>query len=141
VPPETANEFRASLERHLREWIGEPFAVSVALAERETPFLGAFATDADAPPVDALADAARVTTDGGAGDERAGSTAAGGDVRAFGAATESAYFAAVAPTVVFGPGDLADAAGAVAHAEREYVRVRDVRRAARALSTALSDLV
>jgi len=42
---------------------------------------------------------------------------------------------------VFGPGTLADAAGAVAHAEREYVHVDDVRRAAGALSAALEDPV
>jgi acetylornithine deacetylase len=61
-------------------------------------------------------------------------------VRPFGAATEASYFAP-APTVVFGPGDLADDAGAVAHAEREYVRVREVTAAAEAVERSITDLL
>jgi acetylornithine deacetylase len=40
---------------------------------------------------------------------------------------------------VFGPGVLADDEGPVAHADREYVRPASVRRAGRALRTALAD--
>ena len=46
-----------------------------------------------------------------------------------------------APVAVFGPGVLADDEGAVAHAEREYVDVADVRQAARALTDATRRLV
>lgn len=140
VPPETETEFRDGLETHLREWVGDPFAVRVALTDRPTPFLSAFATDPETPLVGALSDAAReaaATTDRSEAD---GSPRTAGEVRAFGAATEAAYFADVAPTVVFGPGDLADAAGAVAHAEREYVRVDEVTAAGRALRRALDGL-
>ncbi|KKF39061.1 hypothetical protein FK85_31505, partial [Halorubrum saccharovorum] len=56
------------------------------------------------------------------------------------AATEASYFAP-APTVVFGPGDLADDAGAVAHAEREYVRVREVEAAAETIERAVSEVL
>ena len=122
VPPETADGFRDALAAHLRAAVDDAVGVEVALADRPTPFLEAFATPADAPLVEALA------------------AASGGAVRPFSAATEAAYFAERAPTVVFGPGDLADDDGAVAHADREYVRVDDVRAAAAALREALTGL-
>jgi len=43
--------------------------------------------------------------------------------------------------VVFGPGDLADNAGAVAHAEREYVRVREVEAAAKTVERSIAALL
>ena len=130
VPPETAEGFRSALEDHLRAALtdsagaGRPSeaSVAVALAERDTPFLAAFETPADARVVETLREAS------------------GGAVRPFRAATEASYFARVAPTVVFGPGALADDEGAVAHAPREYVRVREVERAGEALRETLSEL-
>ncbi|MFB6124582.1 MAG: M20 family metallopeptidase [Halanaeroarchaeum sp.] len=122
VPPEPADRLFATLERHLQSAAPDTVDVAVEPAERDTPFLEAFETDVDEPVVRALA------------------AASGGEVRAFGAATEASYFAAEAPTVVFGPGDLQDEDGPVAHAEREYVRVEEVERAADALANALADL-
>ncbi|PHQ46275.1 succinyl-diaminopimelate desuccinylase, partial [Halorubrum sp. C3] len=108
---------------------------AVTLTDRESPFLEAFATDPDHELVRAVAGAAREAGDAvGLPSER------GGDARPFGAATEASYFAP-APTVVFGPGDLADEAGAVAHAEREYVRVREVRAAAAAVERTVASLL
>ncbi|WP_049980301.1 M20/M25/M40 family metallo-hydrolase [Halolamina rubra] len=134
VPPETAAGFRRALEAHLRAALeGADASVSFSLTERETPFLEAFATDPDAPVVDALADAAAAAGEGAGVGER-------GAVRPFGAATEASYFAP-APTVVFGPGRLADDEGAVAHAEREYVDAESVRAAATALRTATERLL
>ena len=123
VPPEESGEVPAALSAHLREVLPPGFDLSVDLLPRETPLLEAFATDGDAPVVRALAGAS------------------GGTVRPFGAATEASYFAEVAPTVVFGPGDLFDDEGAVAHADREYVRVGEVRAAVDALDEALDRLV
>jgi len=123
VPPETAGGFRESLESHLQAAAPGNVAVEVALTERPTPFLEAFATPAGSELATTLADAA------------------GGEIRPFTAATEASYFAADAPTVVFGPGVLADDEGAVAHAEREYVRRSDIERAAAALREALDRLV
>ncbi|WP_435179748.1 M20 family metallopeptidase [Halorussus sp. AFM4] len=122
VPPETAEGFRAALADHLRARAPPDVEVEVALAERDTPFLAAFETPADEPVVRALRDAG------------------GGEVRPFGAATEASYFAEVAPTVVFGPGALADDEGAVAHAPREYVRVAEVERAGEAIEATLAEL-
>jgi acetylornithine deacetylase/succinyl-diaminopimelate desuccinylase-like protein len=118
VPPETADGFRAALEEHCYQWTATGMDLRVALIDRETPFLEAFATDPGEPVVEVLL------------------SASGGDagVRPFGAATEASYFAADAPTVVFGPGVLADDYGAVAHADREYVDRADLRRAATILS-------
>ncbi|MFA1610643.1 M20 family metallopeptidase [Halobellus rubicundus] len=127
VPPETAEGFRSELETAVREAVPDDVGVDFALTDRPTPFLEAFATDADHDLVRTLA----------AASERAGGS---GAVRPFTAATEASYFSP-APVVVFGPGVLADDRGAVAHAEREYVDVADVRRAAEALTDAARRLV
>ncbi|MFB6135176.1 MAG: M20/M25/M40 family metallo-hydrolase [Halobacteriaceae archaeon] len=123
VPPETADGFRSRLEAHVRERVPEEVGVAFALTDRETPFLEAFETDPDADVVRALVDAGA------------------GDARPFTAATEASYFASDAPTVVFGPGVLADEEGAVAHSRREYVRRSDVTAAAEVLEAAVADLV
>ncbi|MFB6096624.1 MAG: M20 family metallopeptidase [Haloferacaceae archaeon] len=134
VPPETAEGFRTELAGALREAVPDDVGVAFDLTDRPSPFLEAFATDRDDPLVRRLADAAgrasAAYTDSGRG----------GDVRPFTAATEASYFAP-APTVVFGPGDLADDAGAVAHAEREYVRVDEVRAAAAAVTEVVRETV
>ncbi|WP_224332295.1 M20 family metallopeptidase [Haloprofundus halobius] len=122
VPPETADEFREALEAHVRAHVPDDVGVEFALTDRETPFLEAFSTDPDHELVRTLADAA------------------GRGVRPFTAATEASYFSP-APTVVFGPGVLADDDGSVAHADREYVRVSEVRAAADAVTEALRSLV
>jgi acetylornithine deacetylase len=128
VPPETAEGFREALESAVDDATPDAVGVSFDPTERPTPFFEAFATDADEPVVRRLAAAADRVTDG-----------EGGAVRPFGAATEASYFAPV-PTVVFGPGVLADETGPVAHADREYVRIDDVKRAAAALTDGLAAL-
>ena len=120
VPPETAAGFETALNEYLDEHAA-PDAVSFALTERETPFLEAFETPADECVVRVLGEAS------------------GGAVRPFTAATEASYFAREVPTVVFGPGDLADATGPVAHADREYVQLPEVERAASVLADALTE--
>ena len=127
VPPETAEGFRSELTAAVRAAVPDDLGVEFTLTDRPTPFLAAFATRADHELVRTLAAAA----------DRAGGS---GAVRPFTAATEASYFAP-APVVVFGPGVLADDAGAVAHADREYVAVGDVRRAADALTDATRRLV
>jgi len=119
VPPETSAAFPASLEAHLADSLPPGTSVTVELIDPETPFPEAFATDADAEIVRALRDAGA------------------GAPRPFGAATEASQFAADAPTVVFGPGTLADDAGPVAHAEREYVSLAAVERAQDILEAAI----
>ncbi|MFB6164200.1 MAG: M20 family metallopeptidase [Haloarculaceae archaeon] len=123
VPPEDPAVFRDQLQAHLESWVPDSMGLSVALAEREAPILEAFATPSDS-------DVARALVDAGAG-----------ATRPFGAATEASLFAADAPTVVFGPGELADDEGAVAHSEREYVRLPDVERAGEIATTAVSSLL
>jgi acetylornithine deacetylase len=129
VPPETADGFAADLERAVDDATPDAVGVDFAPTERPTPFLEAFATDPNSPVVRHLSAAADRVTDGAAG-----------TVRPFTAATEASYFAP-APTVVFGPGVLADDDGPVAHADREYVRVAEVERAATALTEALDALL
>lgn len=119
VPPETATGFERDLDKYLRERLDSP--VSFALTERETPFLEAFETPVDAAVVEAFRNAGCAS-------------------RPFTAATEASYFARETPTVVFGPGVLADADGPVAHAEREYVHLPEVERAAELLGDVLASL-
>lgn len=112
VPPETAAGFQETLQQHLRAAVPDDIDVSFRLIDRPTPFLEAFSTPRDDRIVGVL-------TEAGAG-----------DIRPFTAATEASYFAKSAPTVVFGPGELVDEQGAVAHADREYVDIDAVSRAA-----------
>jgi acetylornithine deacetylase len=123
VPPETAEQFQMSLLEHLQATAPTEVTVEFDLTDRPTPFLEAFATETDAPLVKELC------------------TAAGASTRPFTAATEASYFAADAPTVVFGPGVLADDEGAVAHAEREYVQLAAVHTAAEAITGTLDSLL
>jgi acetylornithine deacetylase len=123
VPPETQAEFFEQFEAHVRDAVQEDIGVTVEPAERETPFLEAFDSPDDVPVAEALIEAGA------------------GEPRPFGAATEASYFAGDAPTVVFGPGVLADDEGPVAHAQREYVRRSDVERAVEMLTEALDSLV
>ncbi len=123
VPPETSDEFPDALEAHLSQWLPESMSVEVALIRPDTPFPDAFATDRDADLVRTLREAS------------------GGAVRPFEAATEASYFADHGPTVVFGPGVLSDEVGAVAHSKREYVRLSEVRAAARAVRETVERLV
>jgi acetylornithine deacetylase len=125
VPPETQAAFFETFAAHVQDAVSDESGVEVAVeqAERETPFLGAFDTPDDSDVVQALLNAGA------------------GEPRPFGAATEAAYFAADAPTVVFGPGVLADDEGPVAHSQREYVRRSDVEAAADVVTDALQSLV
>jgi acetylornithine deacetylase/succinyl-diaminopimelate desuccinylase-like protein len=123
VPPETAEGFRAELDEHLRAHAPGGVDVEFSLRDRSTPYLEAWATDPDAPLVGRLVEES------------------GGETRPFTAATEASYFAADAPTVVFGPGVLADEQGAVAHAEREYVRLSEVEAAGDAVRQTLDALL
>lgn len=120
VPPETADGF----ERALNEQLGEYADVSCefALTDRQTPFLEAFATDVDSELV------------------RTVRAAGGGDVRPFTAATEASYFSP-APTIVFGPGTLADEKGAVAHADREYVSLSEIQQAGEIIRETIGSLL
>ena len=139
VPPETAEGFRDALATHLDaaaeagpDDVAAP-SVEFSLTPRETPFLEAFATDVNEPVVGVLSAAAEaVAQEAGLGER--------GEPRPFGAATEASYFSPT-PTVVFGPGHLADEEGAVAHAEREYVDVPEVEAAATALTRAAGRLL
>ena len=132
VPPETASAFRRRLETAVDKETPASVDVAVTLTERESPFFEAFSTPPDHAFVESVATVVRATT--AAAELPADS---GGAVRPFGAATEASYFTPV-PTVVFGPGDLADDAGAVAHAEREYVRVNEVETAAEAVTAVIN---
>jgi acetylornithine deacetylase len=123
VPPETSEGFRTALADHLAGAAPSDIDLAVSLVDRPAPFLEAFETPAAETLVTALA----------ANEDVA--------VRPFGAATEASLFATHAPTVVFGPGVLADDDGPVAHAEREYVRVEDVERAGEYLTHALETLL
>ena len=123
VPPETAEGFREEIEGHLRAHAPDGVGVEFALLDRPTAFLEAWATDPDASLVRRLTEAS------------------GGETRSFTAATEASYFANDAPTVVFGPGVLADDEGAVAHSKREYVRLSEVEEAASAVRETLDAML
>jgi acetylornithine deacetylase/succinyl-diaminopimelate desuccinylase-like protein len=89
----------------------------------DSPDPDAFTTDPDDELVQTLADAS------------------GGTIRAFEAATEASYFANNGPTVVFGPGVLADREGPVAHADREYISRDEIASAAKAVQLTVETIL
>lgn len=123
VPPETGETFFDSLEAYLDGRLPAAFGCEVRPAYPESPGPDAFATDHDTDLVEVLADVS------------------GGEIRPFGAATEASYLARNAPTVVFGPGALADEEGPVAHSNREYVRLSAVAAAADAVRETVERLL
>ena len=123
VPPETSDGFFAALQDFLAAEIPGEYEVAVRPAYPDSPDPEAFVTDRDADLVQTLAETS------------------GGEIRAFGAATEASYFAPQAPTVVFGPGVLADDDGPVAHSDREYVRLSEIGAAADAVGATIEALL
>ena len=89
----------------------------------DSPDPDAFATDAETDLVQTLA------------------SKSGGEIRSFEAATEASYFADDAPTVVFGPGEIADEDGPIAHADREYIDRSEIAVAVRAIRETVETLL
>lgn len=123
VPPETIDDFVVSLESYLERTLPAGFGYEVGPAYPESPSPDAFATELQADLVQTLA------------------TVSGGDIRPFEGATEASYFAGDAPTVVFGPGVLADDEGPVAHSDREYITRSAVTEASRVLRETVEELL
>lgn len=123
VPPERIDEFLNSLESYLDETLPEKYEFAVNPAYPDSPDPDAFATEPDADLVQTLGEIS------------------GGEIRPFEAATEASYFAQDAPTVVFGPGDLADEKGPVAHSDREYVKQSEVRTASEVIRETIETLL
>lgn len=103
VPPETIEDFLTSFETYLEQNLPDEVDYEVSPAYPDSPDPDAFASDVDTELVQTLA------------------SVSGGEIRPFEAATEASYFADDVPTVVFGPGYLADEEGPVAHSDREYI--------------------
>jgi acetylornithine deacetylase/succinyl-diaminopimelate desuccinylase len=123
VPPETIDGFIDELQSFIRQRLPDEINVEVRAAFPDSANPEAFETSTDTELVKTLADMG------------------GGDVRLFEAATEASYFANNGPTVVFGPGVLADDEGPVAHSNREYVSRREISAAATALRKTVDQLV
>ena len=121
VPPETEDEFVALVEDTLR---GIDCDYDIVLPDTPSPESAAFRTDENDEDVQRLRRCVEKTV---------GST----ELRPFGAACEASYIAPHTPVVVFGPGAIDDGEP-VAHSEREYVRVDEVRAAAEALTRFLN---
>ena len=123
VPPETSADFFATLTPFLEQELPDEDVVEVQPAYPESPDPEAFVTETDAMLVQTLAEMS------------------GGEIRVFGAATEASYFASKAPTVVFGPGELSDADGPVAHSDREYVHLSELTAAADAVTATIETIL
>lgn len=123
VPPETVDEFVVDLRSYLDLWLPDSYDVEVGLAYPESPVPEAFATDRSAELVQTLTDAS------------------GGSVRPFHAASDASHFAANGPTVVFGPGVLADEDGPIAHSDREYISRTAIVDAADTIRTTIEALL
>lgn len=125
VPPETQDEF---LDKVRGELEGLDCTTDARFSDRPTPFLEAFRTSEDETVVQELSTAAE-------------SVAGEAHVRAFDAATEASYLAEEMPVVVFGPGRISEDGEPVAHSDREYVAVEEVRQASSVLEEFLRSVV
>lgn len=125
VPPESQHDF---LDKVKQELNGLECGVEARFSTRPTPFLEAFRTDEDEEVVQALY---------GAVEEAVGEP----EIRAFDAATEASYIAREVPTVVWGPGAISEDGEPVAHSEREYVSVEEVKGARDALTSFIDAVV
>lgn len=123
VPPESASGFESTLRTVIQEAVPTGIEVDVGLEKRPAPHLEAFSTPIDSPLVKTMA------------------ANTSGTIRPFGAATEASFFASHAPTVVFGPGELTDEHGPVAHADREYISVEQLHQAQSILQTTIPELL
>lgn len=123
VPPETIEGFLADLHSYLEGGLSSDYGLDVRPAFPDSAYPDAFSTGVDSALVRTLA------------------TMSGGEIRPFEAATEASYFAANAPTVVFGPGVLSDEEGPVAHAAREYINQESIEDAATAVRATIEELL
>jgi acetylornithine deacetylase/succinyl-diaminopimelate desuccinylase len=123
VPPESSQAFFADLQSYLTHSLPDRYEFEVQPAYPDSPNPDAYQSDPDSDLVQTLADVS------------------GGDIRAFGAATEASYFADDGPTVVFGPGVIADEEGPVAHADREYVSLSEVAAAGNAVRSTIETIL
>tara|TARA_B110000116_G_C16762199_1_gene549004 strand:- start:145 stop:1218 length:1074 start_codon:yes stop_codon:yes gene_type:complete len=122
VPPESAFSFQNSLENYLSDFTPSWAKISVTMSPRETPFLEPFFTPPNTKLIESFKKISKTR------------------IRPFTAASEASYFAKLAPTVIFGPGDLTDSTGAVAHSDREYVRISDVVKSTNILSKIILEM-
>lgn len=121
VPPETITGFLEELELYLQKSLPAEYEYEVRPAYPDSPAPDAFATDSDERLVQLLR------------------KCSGREIRPFEAATEASYFAKEAPTVVFGPGLIADEHGPVAHSNREYINRSELETAAGILRDFVSE--
>jgi len=119
VPPETEEGFVRLVEDALK---GIDCEYEVCLPDHPSPESAAFRTDEENENVRRLRRCVEEVVDH-----------KDTQLRPFGAACEASYIAGYSPVVVFGPGAIDDGEP-VAHSEREYVRVEEVRGAAEALT-------
>lgn len=119
VPPETSDQFKQRLEDNLSE---TDFNIEIELNEPESGFFQPFLTEPNTELVRSLLRFAQ------------------SDIRPFAAATEASFFAEKGPTVIFGPGDLSDEDGPVAHSDREHVDIKSVNKAVEILKKAINSL-
>jgi acetylornithine deacetylase len=106
VPPETPADFKRKVEAELADLDCD---VAVRYPYRPNRFLESYRVDPDEPVVTGMVDAVESVT---------GETPA---VRPFSVAAESSFLQRYVPVAVFGPGDIADEDGPVAHSTREHL--------------------
>jgi acetylornithine deacetylase len=111
VPPETPAAFKEKVEAELADLECD---VSVRYPYRPNRFLESYRVDPDEPVVTGMVDAVESVT---------GTTPA---VKPFSVAAESSFLQRYMPVAVFGPGEIADEEGPIAHSTREHLEVAEL---------------
>lgn len=123
VPPETPDDFLEKMETELGDLDCE---VSVRYPYRPNRFLESYRLDEGEPVVEKMVSAI---------EEETGRTP---EVKPFSVAAESSFLQRYMPVAVFGPGNIADEDGPIAHSQREYFDTSDLEPAVKVVERFLS---
>jgi acetylornithine deacetylase len=126
VPPETPEDFMAKMEAELDDIQCD---VDVRYPYRPNRFLESYQLGDDEPVIENMVSAVEDVT---------GETP---EVKPFSVAAESSFFQRYMPVAVFGPGNIADETGPIAHSNREYLETEELETAVDVMERYLSETV
>jgi acetylornithine deacetylase len=126
VPPETPEDFMAKMEAELDDIECD---VDVRYPYRPNRFLESYQLEDDEPVIENMVSAVEDAT---------GETP---EVKPFSVAAESSFLQRYMPVAVFGPGNIADETGPIAHSNREYLETEELDTAVDVMERYLSETV
>ena len=111
VPPETPADFKSKMERELSDLDCD---IRIRYPYRPNRFLESYQLDADEPVIKEMVSAVETVTEETP------------TVKPFSVAAESSFFQRYMPVAMFGPGEIADDEGPIAHSDGEYLKIAEL---------------